>query len=795
MAAVVLLPSRHGAQQQDGPPPARESSPPAPINARALLIAAHPDDEDTGLITWLARGRGVETAYLSLTRGDGGQNLIGNELGEPLGVIRTQELLAARRVDGAHQYFTRAYDFGYSKSAAETYRHWPKEELLGDVVKIVRAFRPHLIVALFSGTQRDGHGQHQVSAILAREVYDAAFDTQRFPEKDFGAAWTPLKFYRTARFNPAAATLQINIGEFNPTLGKSYAEIAAESRSQHKSQGFGALRRKGVVWNYVTREHTRVPAAADPKQERSIFDGLVTASATGDTVLTIFQDCNSVGFCEQRRSLGVTKGFSVPDTTQASMAMSSVAFEAFADRQAVALGEWARVTKTVYNRGRAPIAFEATTRSGGIGTVVVLPDSSYRWVDSVTRSEITQPWWLASPRTGDLFTPPIMTASEDERAKHDWPAITISSGRGRSGVTLTTPIVYHYVDPVRGDVERPLFVAPGMSVTFDRTIELARAAAAIDRFVNITLRSAFGDTTVTSVALQLPRGLTADSLRRAATLAPGATRTLTFRVRGTLPKGTHEIRAVAEAKGQQFRSGYVPIEYEHIDPDRIYRPATLTINSIDLLLPPRLSVAYIQGVGDNVAPMLQQLGVPVTILRSEEIPASDLSRFSTVVVGPRAYEADKGLIDNNNHLLSYVRNGGRMVVQYGQYEMMRPGVLPYPVTIRRPHDRVTEETAPVSILEPSAPVLNVPNRITAADFTDWVQERALYMPFTFDSSYSAPLSMTDPGEEPKRGALLVARYGRGTFVYTSLALFRQLPAGVPGGARIFANLLGASAAQ
>ena len=206
-------------------------------------------------------------------------------------------------------------------------------------------------------------------------------------------------------------------------------------------------------------------------------------------------------------------------------------------------------------------------------------------------------------------------------------------------------------------------------------------------------------------------------------------------------------------------------------------------------LPARLSVAYIPGVGDNVAPMLQQLGVPITLVRPEDIPATDLSRFSTVVVGPRAYEASRALLENNNHLLAYVRDGGRMVVQYGQYEMMRPGVMPYPVTIRRPHDRVTEEIAAVSIVEPASPLLNAPNRITAADFAGWIQERALYMPFTFDERYSAPLAMTDPGEEPKRGALLVATYGRGSYVYVPLALFRQLPAGVPGGARIFVNLL------
>ncbi|MDQ3674480.1 MAG: PIG-L family deacetylase [Gemmatimonadota bacterium] len=764
MAAALLLPGVQHAQQVTPPPQTESSTGPSRINARVLLVAAHPDDEDTQLITWLVRGRGVETAYLSLTRGDGGQNLIGNELGEALGVIRTQELLAARRIDGAHQYFTRAYDFGYSKSAEETFRHWPKEDLLGDVVKVVRAFRPDIIIALFA--ERGGHGQHQVSAILAREAYDVASDTARFPMREFGQAWTPLKFYRTARFAPAAATLRINVGEFNPALGESYAEIAAESRSQHKSQGFGMLRRRGVVWDYITREHTRVPAAADAKLERSMFDGLSVA-------------------------LPPTS----PDSVRAEEIRRVIAFEAVSDRQAVAIGEVARVTKTIFNRGKAPITLDRSPADDVLVHIRILPDSSYRWVESIVGTELSEPWWIAVPRTGDLFAPPINGISDDERGMTNWATAVVLPDAKLLPIKLTAPIVFHYVDPVRGDVQRPLVVAPGISVTFDRTIEIARSSALLDRFVNVTLRSAFADTTSAAVTLELPSTLSADSVQRVTTLAPGSTRTLTFRVRGRVPRGTHEIRAVAEAKGKQFRAGYVPVEYEHIEPDRIYRPATLTVRSIDVALPPRLNVGYIQGVGDNVAPMLEQLGVPVTLVRPADIPAADLSRFSTIVIGPRAYEANDDLINNNNHLLSYVGNGGRLVVQYGQYEMMRPGVMPYPITIRRPHDRVTEENTAVSILDPRSPLLTFPNRITTEDFNGWVQERALYMPFTFDARYSAPLSMTDPGEDQKRGGLLLATYGRGSYVYVPLALFRQLPAGVPGGARIFANLLAGGASR
>src|SRR6478672_9239546 len=257
---------------------------------RVLWIAAHPDDEDTQLITWLSRSGRAETAYLSLNRGDGGQNLIGNELGEALGVIRTEELLAARRIDGAHQYFTRAYDFGFSKTADEAFSHWPKDSLLGDVVKVVRAFKPQVMIAFFAGTPRDGHGQHQVSAILAREAYEsAAEDTVKFPVAKFGAPWRVSKLYRTGRQDPQLATLAINVGEYNPVLGESYAEIAAESRSQHKSQGFGSLKRKGVVKSYLIRVDSRVAAPADAKMEKTIFDGLdvTPVRVNGDSVLNV----------------------------------------------------------------------------------------------------------------------------------------------------------------------------------------------------------------------------------------------------------------------------------------------------------------------------------------------------------------------------------------------------------------------------------------------------------------------------------------------------------------------------
>jgi LmbE family N-acetylglucosaminyl deacetylase len=724
---------------------------------RVLWIAAHPDDEDTNLIAWLARGRNVETAYMSLTRGDGGQNLIGNELGEALGVIRTEELLAARRIDGAHQYFGREYDFGFSKSADETLRHWPRDSVLNDVMTVMRAFRPHIVITTFSGTPRDGHGHHQVSAIIAREAYDRAADTVRFPVSRFGRPWTPLKLYRLARFSPQDRTLAINVGEYNPYLGLSYQEIAADSRSQHKSQGEGTLRRKGVVYDYLMREDSRV-TAPPAKEEQSIFAGL-------DTTKLLVQDGR---------------------VTPPSLA-PPVQFEAVADRRALALGEEAKVTMTVYNRGKSPIKFSYTYGGDLVGMKELAPDSSFRWESLYGDSAITQPWWLAAPRNGDMFTPKLDTVSEDQRRNNSVWLLYTADGKQ---FKLKAPIVYHYVDRVQGDVQRPLIVAPGISITLDQAVEMARANAPLNQLVKATLRSAYIDSTPVTVTLSLPRGVTSDSMSRTVTVAAGGTRTLTFRLRGKIPPGMQQITATATAKGKTFQSGYVPIEYPHINPQRIYRPSTLSINAVDVVLPPRLNVAYIQGVGDNVAPVLQQLGVPLTILDPDDIPQTDLSRFTTIVVGPRAYQANQTLIDNNEYLLAYVRNGGRMVVQYGQAEMQRPGIMPYPITLSQPAERVTDENAPVTFTDPKSPLLNTPNKITQEDFNGWAQERSTYMPTTFDAHYRTMLSMNDPGAPANKSAILATPYGRGTYIYVPLALFRQLPAGVAGGARIFANLLG-----
>jgi LmbE family N-acetylglucosaminyl deacetylase len=758
LLAIASVIPKYASAQPTPPAIASASVALAPGEAvRVLYLAAHPDDEDTQLITWLARSGRAEVAYLSLNRGDGGQNLIGNELGEALGIVRTEELLAARRVDGARQYFTRAYDFGFSKSAEETYSHWPKDSLLADVVKVVRAFMPHIIVTTFSGTPSDGHGQHQVSALLAGEAWNASSDTQRFSAAQFGPAWKPLKLYRFGRFSTGTPALNINVGEYNPSLGKSYYEIAAESRSQHKSQGFGTLQRKGVVLDSIRLVQSRVGPVGPP--EKSMFDGI--------------------------------PGAGVPGTARSASQLlhdAAVAVEAIADRRVVAVGDSAVVRVSVYNRGRTPISIARAGSTNGQAGAVIAPDSALQWTTVMRGTAITQPWWLARPRTTDMFAVPIDGLSEQEREMRNWVSVPIDLGANGGIVEAHVPAVYRYADPVRGDVQRPVAVVPLVSVTLARPVELARANTALDRYFNITLRSASMKSLPVKVSLALPAGLSADSATRMVSVDSAGTRTLTFRVRGRLPAGNHVVEAKAEASGATFSTGYVPIDYEHISPERQYRPATVRISAIDVAIDPGLTVAYIPGAADNVAPALKQLGIPVTIVEASDVPTADLSRFHTVVVGPRAYEAHRELVDNNPYLLDYARRGGTLVVQYGQYEMTRPGVMPFPISINRPHDRVTDETAPIAIS--GSPIfLARPNRIGEADFSGWVQERSLYMPRTFDQHYESFLSMNDPGEPPNRGAILVTPYGNGLYVYTTLSFFRQLPAGVPGGARLFANLL------
>ena len=814
--------------------------------SRVLMIGAHPDDEDTQIITWLAKARHVETAYLSLTRGDGGQNLIGNELGPQLGMIRTEELLAARRIDGGRQYFTRAFDFGFSKSLDETLERWPRDSILKDMVAIVRAFRPHVIIAVWTGTPADGHGHHQYAGVLAREVFDAAADSVRFPASAVGGLqpWVTQKFYRGGY--RAARTLSFNVGEFDALRGVSYSEIATLSRSQHRSQGQGEVPQRGPRMDGVRLEISRVSDAHAPEQ--GLFDGLDTSwarfrgLALADSVrgavdsLTAAETAvrRSMSLAEPSGMVGPLAAYvrlasraasgvrcttldvassSTPAcagatadlalaiastrdrATAALLAAAGVSVDATAPRELVAEGDSVPVTISVYDDGSSPVVLE---RASLLGQAAGVSSPRTAAPHSVLRDTLqfragqspTVSWWLRRPRRGDTFDQPLSEMIVGDDRRRDSGADLVLRVGDVSVPVHTGSIAYRFSDPARGEVRRPIATVPEIAVLLEHEIEYARANTPFDRTIVVSLHSAATAPRTADISLRLPSGLRADSAARRVTLRPFGDAQVSFRLQGRLPAGRDSISAQAAIGEREFSLGYIPIEYEHIRPLRYYRPSTVRLEAVNATFAD-LRIGYLRGVGDNVMPMLEELGLRVTELDPAKLPQSDLSRFTTIVLGPRAYEASPALVANNPVLMRFVQTGGTVVTQYGQFEYAQPGILPYPITLSRPADRVTDENAAVRVLDPASPLLAAPNRILESDFANWVQERALYMPRTFDRQYRSLFSMNDKGEAPNDAAVLVAPVGKGTYVYTTLSFFRQLPAGNPGAARLFINLLAA----
>ncbi|MDH5233532.1 MAG: PIG-L family deacetylase, partial [Gemmatimonadota bacterium] len=763
-----------------------------PVTTRVLMIGAHPDDEDTYLLAGLAHGHQVETAYLSLTRGDGGQNLIGNELGEALGAIRTEELLAARRLDGGHQFFSRAYDFGFSKNADETFRHWDREALTSDVVRVIRAFRPQVIVAVWSGTRADGHGHHEASGLIARDAFDAAMDTVRFPVATNGRAWTPLKFYRSARSRTRTATLTLEVGAYDPVLGRSPAEIAGQSRSLHRSQGQGTPERAGPVEARVAREVSRVNASTPATDERSMFEGIDTSFAylatlaerTRSSLAEAGVLMDSVqriadlrrpavvvpglaalvaqlekaradappcplnplvrGLMDAGRIVGCSAADAELDAAldvallrarRALLAAAGIVIDATAPQELLAFGDSMPVQVAVYNRGTARLTISAVELSGArprpIEPITVLPDSAATFVRSVIGLVDHRPWWLGgrdSAMFADTRSPsdgvarvsygvtaplvPSVAIAEDARRLS---RVLVTLEIDGVGVTIDAgELNYRVVDPVFGEQRRPAGGVPPITLTLDRGLEYVRAGEPLDRRVRLTLHSHTGRTRQLTLRYLLPKGLRVEGAPDSLSLAAGETREVFVRLRGVLAAGRHEFGIGAASEGTIYTEGITLIEYPHIRPQRLYRSSAMYLQAVPVAVPKNLVVAYVTGVSDAVAPSLRQLDIPTTVVTADELPLLDLSRYTTVVIGPRAYDASPGLATNNARLFEWVRGGGTLVVQYGQYEMAGPGMMPYPVTFGRPAARVTIEEAPIQVLDPRARILTWPNRITMA---------------------------------------------------------------------------------
>ena len=811
------------------------------VAGSVLYVAAHPDDENTALLAYLANGALLRTAYLSVTRGDGGQNLIGSEQGPALGLIRTQELLAARRIDGAEQFFTRARDFGFSKSPEETLRIWGKDAVLADVVAVIRKFRPDVIFTRFSPEPAETHGHHTASAILALEAFHAAADPKFHPEQLVGGVgvWQARRIFwnRSSFFikptDDVSGDVKLDVDGYNPLLGESYGEMAADSRSMHKSQGFGVARNRAPIVEYF-----KLLASSDPKE-----------AAGGKPLTGILEgiDVTLKRFAGAARLHGlVDKALaklepaapyaSVPALVAVDGALSEISdahwraekqrevsnlivasaglfVDATAADYRAAPGTSVEVTTTAVDRSPVAVTldevrfpFEASghavahkletpkqegQRSSGAAAPFELKQSVKLPADLAP----TTPYWLeVSPGAG-LYHADAAFIGLPERASPLEVTFVFTIG-GRK-LTVVRPVSYKWTDPVMGERYRALEVTPAVSVRPETNVLMFPRGAV----QTLTVRLVAGVLSATGVLRpEAPAGWTVEPASAPFALAAvGSEAALSFHVRASVGAATGArtsaapalLRLVADVGGAQLSRGVVRIEHAHIPIQTCLVDADVRLVPVDLAVAGK-RIGYLPGPGDEVPASLRQVGYEVTIVSDEALAAgvAALARFDAVVVGVRAFNTNERLRAAHAALMAYVDNGGTLVVQYNTNNRLAPLTVPlgpWPFDIGQ--KRVTDETAAVTFTSPAHPALTAPNAIGATDFEGWVQERGLYFAEKWDSHYETPLAMHDPGEPPLPGSLLWARHGKGTFVYTGLAFFRQLPAGVPGAYRLFANLL------
>jgi LmbE family N-acetylglucosaminyl deacetylase len=789
-------------------------------NRRILVIGAHPDDEDTQTLTYVSLALGGEAAYLSLTRGEGGQNAIGGELGIGLGLLRTEELLAARRIDGARQYFTRAFDFGFSKSAEETFRFWPKDSILADVIAVIRRFRPQIIVSVFSGTPRDGHGQHQVSGMLAREAFDSL-------SKEPGG---PVKFYRRIFIDSAATTLTLPTGTLDPAVGLSYQQIAMLSRSQHRSQDFGRLLDIGPATARLSFIASRASGAANGAAGDELFGGVDTRLPNLERFTRLVDSARAMltprepsrivpalaaALAELRRGRqreGVTA--EKERILQDALAMAAgVVIDARAEREAATPGKQLDVMVTVWRAGtvevnrrgmtlRAPTGWQASCAQGPLPIRGGGYDASIQstWCSATPPEDAppTQPYFLARPLLGGGVYDWTGVAADIRGEPFEAPVLTARVQLEISGqvVELEREVTYRTNEANAGGEKRwPIYVVPAVTASVAPSIVVWPLSASGGRTLTVTLARHDSGGAEGDVALVLPSGWPSVPAQRFSLAAQGAQKSVTFTLRApaSFRAGTYPVGVAATVNGRRYDQSVQVVSYPHVRPRQFVRDADVEIRAAQIALPSLRRVGYVRGAADAVPEALQQLGVPVSVIGPEELERGNLSAYDAVVIGSRAYEIDPALVANNGRLLDYARAGGLLIVQYQQYEFVRGNFAPFRIEIGRPHDRVTDETAPVRAVNPQSRVLLTPNRIGESDWEGWVQERGLYFARTWDSTYAPVLEMADPASPPLRGGLLVAPVGRGTYVYTGMAFFRQLPAGVPGAYRLFMNLLGLKA--
>lgn len=792
----------------------------------ALYIGAHPDDENGAMLAYLASGRKVRAAYLSLTRGDGGQNLIGTEQGELLGVLRTEELLDARRIDGAEQFFTRAVDFGYSKTAEETIAIWGRDAVLADVVWVIRSFRPDVIITRFPPNGDGGHGHHTASAILAAEAFTAAADPSRFPEqlayvKPWQAKRLVWNAWRRQGQAPAATEkprLTIDLGAYDALLGQGWAEIAAASRTMHKSQGGAIPARRGSVPNdfelvagepfssdlfdgvdltwkrmpggeAVARAVSRALAAYSDENPAAAVPALLDAYGALDTL--------------ERSSWVQTKRGELLDAIRLC---TGLWLEAAASSPTAVPGTSIEIKATALNRSNVPLSLlrvelpftsvphadrpevKSSTVDGGPAPALALANNQ-PVVTTVALAlprdlPVSQPYWLARPNGGGVYAVP---AQELVGAPHSPPALvaTFVLRAGDRQLDFHVPVSYTWLDPVVGERNRTLVIVPRVTVNLEAPVLFFpdRKPTVVHAVV-----TAHAPDTKATLVVQTPAGWRPEPEEITVAFAKaGDDKSVSFTVTPPAGEQSGALTLSVRTEREEPARSLVMVDYPHISPQTLLPPATAKLVRVDITRPVR-HVGYVMGAGDEIPAVLRQLGFDVTLLSDGDLANGGLAAYDTIVTGVRAYDTRQVLGQAQERLLAYVENGGTLVVQYNtERGLVTDRLGPYPLTIGR--ERTTDETAAVQVLLPGNPLLTTPEVIGGADWSGWVQERGLNYPGTWDPRYQALLAMADPGEKPNQGALLFATYGKGSYVYTGLAFFRQLPAGVPGAIRLFVNVL------
>lgn len=772
----------------------------------ALYIAAHPDDENSRLIAYFSEDRLYRTGYLSMTRGDGGQNLIGDEQGVELGLIRTQEMLAARRVDHAEQFFSRAFDFGFSKSTEEALRIWGKEKALSDVVWVIRKFQPDIIITRFPEDSRAGHGHHSASAVLAHEAFSAAADPNRFPEQfKYGVKpWQAKRvLWNTFNFGNTNTTsedqLKIDDGLYNPILGKSYGEIAAESRTNHKSQGAALVRTRGQSTEYFTTvagdaPHTDVMDGVNTTWSR--VEGGEKIEPLVDEVIKNYSLSNPeksvpalVNVYKELMKLkdGYWKNQKMKEVQRLIEDCTGLWLEATVRNGYIAQGETMQVSFTMLDRlnTHASVSEISVDEFDTLYKQELLYDKNYSFTKAISVSAtkpITQPYWLAEEMSPGSFNVKDQTLIGDPQSKPSFEVKFHINIEGQDFI-FTRPIQYRFNDPVKGDLYEPLTVLPPITASFDPSLIVFTDNEEKD--FDVYTQNHAGNN------IQPEITLTNTSKLNVKAAANNYNSTFSYSAKPATNQ-TSVFYSSAELKingktdsAKELRT----ISYEHIPRIDYFRDAKAKFVIADIKTSGK-HIGYIEGAGDKVPECLQQMGYDVVLLKEKDISATFLNQFDAIIAGIRAYDVHDWLFSKYNVLMDYVKGGGNLIVQYNRSNRIGTDngkISPYHFTIT--NARVTDEEAKVDFLIPDHPVLNFPNKITDKDFEGWIQERGIYFAGSVDQNFQTVFGMNDPGESQQKGSLLIADYGKGKFVYTGLVFFRELPAGVPGAYRLLANII------